>query len=164
MNSRGARGLLAARTMNTAADLTKAIGMMWCAVACTGVLSGIAIWVWASGESDRSFVFLVTLSCLTTISLFIRVLRVMRVRKSRILHRVDWTSAALAPERITVMGFLLLMVFAGVATTFYRGESLPLPAEMQALVFSAFLGLPLVEIFVTKARPWRLFVNGHDPD
>lgn len=134
------------------------------AIAFTGFFSAVRLYAGAGGEVlGESRDFITTLSCLSTLT-FIGRLAWMVVAKCRgTLYPAAWTSAALAPERSVVLGGLILIVFAGVAVS---GDGPPpeLPESLAPLVVGAFFGFPLVEVFVTQANSWRLFVTDRDPD
>lgn len=152
------------RKLNTDKDMRWALAMMWGATAFAGLLSVIAILLSVAGEVEDDFIFLVILSSLTTIMFLIRVIWLMRANSKLALPPIDWTSAALAPERAAVVSFCLMLLMAFTVTSIY-GDDAPTPqSAVTVLIFGVFLGLPLIEMFVTKARPWRLLINGFDPD
>lgn len=152
------------RKLNTDKDMRWALVMMWGATVFAGLLSGIAIWQSATDGVKDDFIFLAILSCLTTIMFLIRVIWLTCANSNRVLHPIDWTSAALAPERAAVVSFCLMLLMAFTVTAIYRDDAPTPQSAVLALIFGVFLGLPLIEMFVTKARPWRLLINGYDPD
>lgn len=140
------------------------------AVLFTGLFSVIRLA--GGGDSDAeaalkledSAMFIDTLSFLTALTFTARLVWMIIAKWRGTLYPAAWTSAALAPERSVVLGGLILIVFGCVSAFMFDDEHPDLPTSVAPLVLGALLGLPLVEVFASRANEWRLFVTDRDPD
>jgi hypothetical protein len=136
------------------------------AVVLTGLFTGIRL----AGGADldetpkNSGMFIDTLSFLTALTFSARLVWMIIAKCRGTLYPAAWTSAALAPERSVVLGGLILIVFGFVSSAKFGSNNPDLPASLAPLVLGALLGLPLVEVFVSRANEWRLLVTDRDPD
>lgn len=133
------------------------------AVLFTGFFSYARLVGAGSQGLGNSGMFITTLSCLSTLTFLGRLVWMIIAKCRGKLYPAAWTSAALAPERSVVLGGLLLIVFAIVATAAFD-KAPDLPDSLAPLVVGALFGLPLVEVFVARAHAWGLFVTDRDPD
>lgn len=138
---------------------------MWAATIVATILTGIAWGLLCTHGSDgNSLPFLAVLGTLSALAFIWRLGRALRRNGAREVYPIDRTSDAIAPERAVVMAFLLVFILSLTIPSFYGGDVPPMPDALVPLVFGVFFGLPLVEIYVTKARAWRLFLSNQDPD
>lgn len=125
--------------------------------------SAVAGYKYFSGTWTASSFYPMVIVWLTTAALIIRLIWAQRLLKQRRAYWISWTSAAVAPERTTVVATMLAFVL-WVSTLLLPGEAPPLPEVFLAVLFGLFFGAPLFGMLVSQARAWQRFVYGEDPD
>lgn len=141
--------------------------LMWVATGVILLFAVILVTLTLTHSLGPGGVFIATMVVINFIVFGVRLGRFRRGMKRGSMYPIDWTSAAVSPERSVFIGAMLLAIFAIVSAAWQRifeGDPPPLPSSVELIVFGAFFGLPLVEVFGSKARAWRLLRKNIDPD